>query len=257
MGLPGRQVVSNFPIEGEVDATMQAFSQWMAEMKARQNGSLAQTRAEMGIVKNGIAKESSEFVEYKRQSVTAQQQMQSQLTELRENLSKAFGEITTLVKQKTASDQELNSEIQALHSQLASKSAELEALKRSYSSTHQQLQNNLVQTQQQLQFVSGDVTTAKQRAQILQEESVAKMADVEQNVQRLRSLLETSGREGQEQAMRIQEDIGKLHEALTVLSADVFDHKKQTLQVQHKLTSQVSQLEEVRRLRRTMSPDRA
>lgn len=233
--------------DGEVDATMQAFAQWLSEMKARSNSSLAQMLAEMGIIRDGITKECTELTEYKRHSISIQQQMQSQLTDLREKLTSAFGEITSLVKQKTGTDQELNSEIHALHSQLAMKTAELEALKKSYSSTHQQLQNNLIQTQQQLQTTSGEIHTAKRHAQEVQESASGKMTQVEQALQRLRGLLESTGREGQSHAMLIQEDIAKLHEALTALSADFFEQKRTTLQVQNRLTSQVSQLEESRR----------
>jgi len=203
--------------------------------------------AEMGIVQDGITKESAELTEYKRQSITVQQQMQSQLTDLREKLTGAFNEITSLTKQKTETDQALHSEIAALHSQLAMKSSELEALKKSYSSTHQQLQNNLIQTQQQLQSVNSEIQQAKKRAQAVQESALANMGDIEQSVQRFRGLLETTGREGQSHAMLIQEDIAKLHEALTSLSADFFEHKRLTLQVQTKLTSQVSHLESQRR----------
>jgi len=235
------------PADGEVDATMQAFAQWLSEMKGRSNSSLAQMLAEMGIIRDGITKECTELTEYKRHSISIQQQMQSQLTDLREKLTSAFAEITSLVKQKTATDQELNSEIQALHTQLAMKTAELEALKKSYSSTHQQLQNNLIQTQQQLQTTSGEIHAAKKQAQAVQESASSKMTQVEQALQRLRGLLEGTGREGQSHAMLIQEDIAKLHESLTSLSADFFEQKRTTLQVQNRLTSQVSQLEESRR----------
>merc|ERR1719387_608068 len=139
------------------------------------------------------------------------------------------------------------SEIQALNSQLSMKSAELDALKKSYSSTHQQLQNNLIQTQQQLQTTSGEIHTAKKHSQAVQESASSKMAQVDQSLQRLRGLLESTGREGQSHAMLIQEDIAKLHEALTALSADFFDHKRLTLGVQNKLTSQVQLLQESRR----------
>merc|ERR1719201_613086 len=107
------------PSEGEVDATMQAFSQWLSEMKARNNSSLAQMLAEMGIIRDGITKECTDLTEYKRHSISVQQQMQSQLTDLREKLTSAFQEITSLVKQKTSTDQELMSEIQALQQQLS------------------------------------------------------------------------------------------------------------------------------------------
>merc|ERR1712194_946137 len=84
----------------------------------------------MRIIQDGITSNSTDLTEYKRHSISMQQQMQSQLTDLREKLTSAFGEITSLVKQKAATDQELMSEINALQHQLALKTAELEALKK-------------------------------------------------------------------------------------------------------------------------------
>merc|ERR1719382_1808179 len=98
-------------MDGEADATMQAFSQWLSEMKARSNSSLAQMLSEMGIIRDGITTNSTDLTEYKRHSISIQQQMQSQLTDLREKLTSAFGEIASLVKQKTATDQELLGEV--------------------------------------------------------------------------------------------------------------------------------------------------
>jgi len=239
--------------EGEQDATMQAFSQWLSEMKARSNSSLQQMLAEMGIIRDGITSNSTDLTEYKRHSIAIQQQMQSQLTDLREKLTRAFGEIHSLVKQKTATDQELLSEIGSLQQQLSMKTAELEALKKSYSTTHQQLQNSLIQIQGQLQSTSSEIQAAKRQAQSVQEGAQQKMGEVETTLQRLRGTLEATGREGQSHALLIQEDIAKLHEALTGLSADFFDHKRLTLQVQNKLMGQVSLLEEARR--RALQPN--
>merc|ERR1719422_1419927 len=73
------------------------------------------------------------------------------------------------------------------------------------------------------------------------------MGEVDSTLQRLRGTMETTGREGQTHALQIQEDIAKLHEALTALSTDFFDHKRLTLQVQNKLQNQVSMMEEGRR----------
>merc|ERR1719439_535198 len=109
---------------GDADPTMQAFAQWLSEMKARSNNSLAQMLAEMGIIRDGISSNSTDLTEFKRHSISIQQQMQSQLTDLREKLTSAFGEITSLVKQKTATDQELMSEINSLQQQLSMQTAE-------------------------------------------------------------------------------------------------------------------------------------
>merc|ERR1712050_555811 len=127
---------------------------------------------------------------------------------------------------------------------MSMKTAELEALKKSYSATHQQLQNTLIQIQGQLQATSSEMHATKKQALAVQEQAQKKMNDVEYSVQRLRGALEATGREGQNHAMLIQEDIAKLHEALTGLSSDFFDHKRVTQQVQNKLSSHVSLLEE-------------
>jgi len=247
--LPSSIGMSHSGPDGEVDATMQAFAQWLSEMKGRSNSSLSQMLSEMGIIRDGITSNSTDLTEYKRHSISIQQQMQSQLTDLREKLTSAFGEITSLVKQKTATDQEMMSEINALSQQLSMKTAELEALKKSYSTTHQQLQNNLIQIQGQLQNTSGEIHAAKQQAEGVQDGAHQKMTEVEHHLQRLRVTLDTTGREGQSHAVLIQEDIAKLHEALTGLSADFLDHKRLTLQVQGKLTSQVTLLKDNRQKR--------
>eukprot|EP00928_Gymnodinium_smaydae_P053655 TRINITY_DN37596_c1_g1_i1.p1 TRINITY_DN37596_c1_g1~~TRINITY_DN37596_c1_g1_i1.p1 ORF type:complete len:308 (-),score=54.35 TRINITY_DN37596_c1_g1_i1:106-915(-) len=232
---------------GEADVTMQAFAQWLSEMKARSNNSLSQMLSEMGLIRDGITSNSTDLTEYKRHSISIQQQMQSQLTDLREKLTSAFGEITSLVKQKTATDQELQSEINALQQQLSMKTAELEALKKSYSTTHQQLQNNLIQIQGQLQSTSTEIHAAKQQVQAVQDGAQQRISEVENTMQRIRGFLDSSGREGQNHAMLVQEDISKLHEALTGLSADFLDHKRLTNQVQSKLNTQVSTLQDKKR----------
>lgn len=234
-------------LEGDVDATMQAFAQWLSEMKSQSNNRLSQMLQEMGIIRDGITSNSTDLTEYKRHSISIQQQMQSQLTDLRERLTGAFGEITSLVKQKTATDQELMSEIKTLQQQLSMKTAELEALKRSYSTTHQQLQNNIIQIQGLLQASSGEIHAVKQQAEAVQDQASQKLGEVDATMQRLRGVLESTGRESQSHAMQIQEDIARLHEALTGLSADFFDHKRLTHQVQNKLGSQVTLLEENRK----------
>merc|ERR1712232_112398 len=144
-------------------------------------------------------------------------------------------------------DQELLSEINALQQQLSMKTAELESLKKSYSGTHQQLQNSLIQIQGQLQQTNSEMHAAKQQAQQVQDGAQQKLTEVEHNARRIRESLETSGRESQSHAMMVQEDIAKLHEALTGLSADFLDHKRLTSQVQSKLTSQVGLIQEGRK----------
>eukprot|EP01066_Platyproteum_vivax_P007810 Platyproteum_vivax@DN3143_c0_g1_i2.p1 len=83
---------------GDVDGTVQAFAQWLTEMKMNGNNCMNHVTSEMGIIRDGITANYTNLTEYKRHSTSIQQQMQSQLTDLREKLTAAFGEITSLVK---------------------------------------------------------------------------------------------------------------------------------------------------------------
>ncbi|CAE7865464.1 Ctsb, partial [Symbiodinium necroappetens] len=251
LGGPGHHAVDS---HADVDATMNAFSQWLSEMKARSNGSLQAMMAEMSVIRDGITSNSADLTEYKRHSISVQQQMQSQLTDLREKLTSAFTEITSLVKQKAATDQELLSEIHALGRQLSMKTAELEALKKSYSATHQQLQHSLVQLQGQLQSTSSEIVTSKRQVQATQDTVTHKMKEVEQLMVKLRDQVDSGGREGNATALAVQEDIAKLHEALTGLSGDFFEHKRLTQQVQSKLLNQVAALEDGRQRSASLLP---
>jgi len=238
---------SNTYIDAEVDVTMQAFSNWLTEVKARSNNSLQQMLAEMGIIRDGITSNNTDLTEFKRHSTSIQQQMQSQLTDLREKLTSAFGEITSLVKQKTTTDQELMSEINSLQQQLSLKTAELDALKKSYSQTHQQLQNHLLQIQTQVQGTYSDIQAVKRHAQGIYEGATIKFQDIEENIRRLEGLLEEANRENQTQGQSLQEDVSKVHEGLTSLSAEFFEHKRNATATQNKLQSQTWVMEEARR----------
>merc|ERR1719195_2534725 len=91
----------------ETDVTVAAFSQWLTELRARNNRTLQEMLSEMSIIRDGITNNNMELTDFKRNSTGISQQMQSQLTDLREKLTNAFSEITCLVKQKTSSDQEM------------------------------------------------------------------------------------------------------------------------------------------------------
>merc|ERR1719190_140867 len=108
------------PIIGDVgsavepDVTVQAFAQWLAELRTRNSRTLQEMMSEMAIIRDGITSFNVELTDYKRNSTGISHQMQSQLTDLREKLTSAFGEITSLVKQKTQADQEMMQDINAM-----------------------------------------------------------------------------------------------------------------------------------------------
>jgi len=231
----------------EVDVTMQAFSNWLSEVKARSNNSLQQMLGEMGIIRDGITSNNTDLMEFKRHSTNIQQQMSSQLTDLREKLTSAFGEITSLVKQKTATDQELMSEINSLQQQLSLKTAELDALKKSYSQTHQQLQNHLLNIQSQVQGTYTDIQAVKKHATGVYDGAGTKFQEIQSNITRLEEIMEQENKESVQQGQALQEDIAKVHLGLTSLSAEFFDQKRASTTTHNKLQSQTWVLEEARR----------
>eukprot|EP00397_Hematodinium_sp_SG-2012_P040581 GEMP01044494.1.p1 GENE.GEMP01044494.1~~GEMP01044494.1.p1 ORF type:complete len:259 (+),score=60.77 GEMP01044494.1:170-946(+) len=232
--------------EGEIDVTMQAFSNWLTEVKARSDNSLQQMLAEMGIIRDGITSNNTDLTEFKRHSTSIQQQMQSQLTDLREKLTSAFGELTSLVKHKTATDQELLSEIQSLQEQLSLKTAELDALKKSYSQTHQQLQNHLLQIQTQVQGTYGDIQAVKRHAQGIYDGSQTKFQSIEENLRRLEEILDEANRDNLQRGNTVQVGVTKVYEGLTSLSAEFFEHKKASSVSHTQLQSQTWMMEEAK-----------
>lgn len=109
------------------------------------------------------------------------------------------------------------------------------------------MQNNLIQIQSQLQSTSGEIHAAKRQAHVVQEGANAKISEVEQTLERISDVLESSGREGHSHTQQIQEDISKLREVIAGLSEDFYDNKRLTQQVQSNLARQVSVLEESKR----------
>merc|ERR1719213_977759 len=99
-------------------------------MRSRSTASVQQMLAEMGIIRNGITSNNADLVEFKRNTATVQQQMQSQIIDLRDKLTDAYSEIANMKKSKAQFEQE--------------------TLKKAYSQTHQQLQDQILSLQQEI-----------------------------------------------------------------------------------------------------------
>lgn len=231
----------------DTDSTVQTFAHWLTELKTRNSNTLQQMLSEMSIIRDGITSNNMELTEFKRHSTGISQQMQSQLTDLREKLTNAFGEITSLVKQKTSSDQEMMQDINSLQQGLSYKTSELESLKRSYSQAHQQLQNSLIQIQNHLSVTNNEVQNAKNHAEKVQKDTVASFSDIDGNLRGLEDQLAVGNAENRNQMLHLQEDISRIHESLTSLSAEFLDHKRSANSVHNRLQSQVWSLEEGRK----------
>jgi chromosome segregation ATPase len=231
----------------DTDSTVQTFAHWLTELKTRNSNTLQQMLSEMSIIRDGITSNNMELTEFKRHSTGISQQMQSQLTDLREKLTNAFGEITSLVKQKTSSDQEMMQDINSLQQGLSYKTSELESLKRSYSQAHQQLQNSLIQIRNHLSVTNNEVSNAKNHAEKVQKDTVSSFSDIDSNLRGLEDQLAVGNAENRNQMLHLQEDISRIHESLTSLSAEFLDHKRSANSVHNRLQSQVWSLEEGRK----------
>lgn len=231
----------------ETDTTVQAFAQWLTEMKARSSRTLQEMLSEMSIIRDGITSNSVELADFKRHSTGISQQMQSQLTDLREKLTNAFGEITSLVKQKTVSDQEMMQDINSLQGNLSCKTAEIENLKRSYSQAHQQLNNSLIQITNHLAVTKKEVATATDTCDRVANDTNQRLGEVDSNLRGLEDVLSVGNAEHRSQMLQLQEEIARIHESLASVSAEFLDHKRATNSVHNKLQSQVWSLEEGRR----------
>jgi len=231
----------------ETDMTVQAFAQWLTEMKARSSRTLQEMLSEMSIIRDGITSNNVELTDFKRHSSGISQQMQSQLTDLREKLTNAFGEITALVKQKTLADQEMMQDINSLQGNLSCKTAEIENLKRSYSQAHQQLQSSLIQITNHMSVTKNEVSTATSSCDRVQHDTSHRLGEVDSNLRGLEEMLSVGNAENRNQMLQLQEEIARIHESLASVSAEFLDHKRATNSVHNKLQSQVWSLEEGRK----------
>jgi len=230
----------------EPDVTVQAFAQWLTELKGRSSRTQQEMLAEMSVIRDGITSNNMELIDFKRNSTGISQQMQSQLTDLRDKLTNAFGEITSLVRQKTQSDQEIMLDINNLQDNLSCKTSELETLKRSYSQAHAQLQSSLIQIQNHLQVTTGEVETAKSACDKAQREITDRFTDIDDSLRVLEDELAVGNAENRNQMLQLQEEIGRIHDSLASVNAEFLDHKRTTSSLHNKLQSQLWGLEEGR-----------
>jgi len=231
----------------ETDMTCQAFAHWLTELKARSSKTLQEMLSEMSIIRDGITSNNLELTDFKRHSTGISQQMQAQLTDLREKLTNAFSEITALVKAKTQSDQEMMQDIHSLQQNLGVKTQELEALKRSYSQAHSQLQSSLIQIQNHLQMTNSEVQQAKSSCERVQRDTTFRFNEIDASLRTLEDDLNVGNAENRNQMLQLQEDIARIHDAITDVSAEFNDHKRATNSVHNKFQSAVWSLEEDRK----------
>eukprot|EP00929_Paragymnodinium_shiwhaense_P113310 TRINITY_DN81589_c0_g1_i1.p1 TRINITY_DN81589_c0_g1~~TRINITY_DN81589_c0_g1_i1.p1 ORF type:complete len:352 (+),score=77.58 TRINITY_DN81589_c0_g1_i1:88-1143(+) len=226
------------------DVTCQAFATWLTELRATNSRTMQELMSEMTVIREGISSNNAELTDFKRHGAGISQQMQAQLTDLREKLTSAFGEITSLVKTKTQSDQEMMSDINTLQQSISVKNQELEALKRSYNQAYSQLQSSLIQIQNHLQVTNSDVQQARASCERVQRETQGRFGEIETNLRAVEEELQVGNAENRNQMLQLQEDISRIHDAITNVSADFTDHKRMTNSVHNKLQTSVWSLED-------------
>mmetsp|Transcript_85750 Transcript_85750/g.276751 ORF Transcript_85750/g.276751 Transcript_85750/m.276751 type:complete len:366 (-) Transcript_85750:155-1252(-) len=228
----------------EPDATVQAFTQWLAELRSKSGRSQQDMLSEMGVIRDGISTNNVELTEFKRNSTGISQQMQGQLTDLREKLTSAFSEITNLIKLKSKADNEMMQDVNMLGQSLSSTSSELEALKRSYSQAHQHLQTSLIQIQNHIQVTNNEVQIARASCDRAYRDATLRFAEFDDGLKVLEDRLMVGNADNRSQMLGLQNEVARIHESMAQVSADFLDYKRSSNSVHNKLQSQVWGLEE-------------
>merc|ERR550514_1677536 len=182
--------------------------------------------AEMGIIRNGITSNNTDLTEFKRNTATVQQQMQSQISDLRDKLTDAYTEIANMKKTKSQFEQEIHAEYQSLSEQLQFKTLELETLKKAYAHTHQQLQQQIIQLQAEVneQRMKGD--EAYRQSHISNEQQVNKVSEVEMAAQYANNELKRVRSDHDQAISNLAENMNRWNDTLRDLSKEFHDFQK-------------------------------
>ena len=68
---------------------------------------------------------------------------------------------------------------------------------------------------------------------------MTKFSDIDQNLKRVEASLSLGNTENRNQMLQLQEEIARIHESLTSVSAEFMDHKRSANSVHNKLQSQI------------------
>merc|ERR1719399_843789 len=182
--------------------------------------------AEMGIIRNSITSNNTDLTEFKRNTATVQQQMQSQISDLRDKLTDAYTEIANMKKTKSQFEQEIHAEYQSLSEQLQFKTLELETLKKAYAHTHQQLQQQIIQLQAEVneQRMKGD--EAYRQSHITNEQQVNKVSEVEMAAQMANNELKRLRSDHDQAIANLAENMNRWNDTLRDLSKEFHDFQK-------------------------------
>merc|ERR550514_1252803 len=163
--------------------------------------------AEMGIIRNGITSNNTDLTEFKRNTATVQQQMQSQISDLRDKLTDAYTEIANMKKTKSQFEQEIHAEYQSLSEQ-------------------QQLQQQIIQLQSEVneQRMKGD--EAYRQSHITNEQQVNKVSEVEMAAQYANNELKRLRSDHDQAIANLAENMNRWNDTLRDLSKEFHDFQK-------------------------------
>merc|ERR1719181_1874959 len=182
--------------------------------------------AEMGIIRNGITSNNTALTEFKRNTATVQQQMQSQISDLRDKLADAYTEIANMKKTKTEFEREVHADCQSLNDQLNFKTLEMETLKKAYAQTHQQLQQQIIQMQSEVNEVRMRGDDAFRQSHVHNEHATGKVTEVEMATQYANTELKRLRSDHDQQIANLVENMNRWNETVRDLSKEFHDFQK-------------------------------
>merc|ERR1719230_2168018 len=182
--------------------------------------------AEMGIIRNGITSNNTDLTEFKRNTATVQQQMQSQISDLRDKLTDAYTEIANMKKTKSQFEQEIHAEYQSLSEQLQFKTLELETLKKGYAHTHQLLQQQIIQLQTEVNELRMRNDDAQRNSHIVSEQHVNKVSEVEMLTQHSANDLKRLRSDHDQSISNLAENMNKWNDTLRDMAKEFHDFQK-------------------------------
>lgn len=227
----------------DMDVTVLAFAQWVSEMKARNHNSQHHMQAEMSIIRNAIASNGSDLLDFKRHSAAIQQQMQNEISEIRESLGGVFQEITSAVRNNSAADQDLRMRIQTLSEQAIRSETAFAQL----ADAAEQSQSKLRSAVQEMQLSSermrdelGNLTRHSEGLEVATADRADRLAtDVDQLTQDTRVQLDRR----KEHLKKMVGDVMQIGESLQGLITDLGSHKKVSEDSHTKLSATLSALD--------------
>jgi len=182
--------------------------------------------AEMGIIRNGITSNNTDLTEFKRNTATVQQQMQSQISDLRDKLTDAYTEIANMKKTKSQFEQEVHAEYQSMSEQLQFKTLEMETLKKAYAQTHQQLQQQIIHMQSEVNEVRMRGDDAYRQSHVNNEQNSGKVSEVEMATQYANTELKRLRSDHDQSISNLAENMNRWNETLRDLSKEFHDFQK-------------------------------